>query len=71
MDIKMPILNGYEAFEKIKVIRPDLIVVAQTAYSSFDDESRIYSKGFYGYITKPVSREKLFKLFDDIFNNKK
>lgn len=71
MDIKMPILNGYEAFEKIKVIRPDLIVVAQTAYSSFDDEARIYSKGFYGYITKPVSREKLFKLFDDIFNNKK
>ena len=70
MDIKMPIMNGFEALEKIKVIRPELIVIAQTAYSSADDEARIYNAGFYGYITKPIIREKLFELCDDIFSNK-
>ncbi len=70
MDIKMPILNGFEALEKLKVIRPELIVVAQTAYSSSEDEVRIYNAGFHGYITKPINREKLFELLDDIFRNK-
>jgi signal transduction histidine kinase/CheY-like chemotaxis protein len=71
MDIKMPILNGFEALEKLKLIRPELIVVAQTAYSSAEDEARIYKAGFQGYVTKPINREKLFELFDDIFRNKK
>ncbi len=71
MDIKMPIMNGLEAFEKIKTIRPQLMVVAHTAYSSAEDEARIYDAGFYGYITKPINREKLFELVDDIFLNKK
>ena len=71
MDIKMPIMNGFEALEKIKVIRPELIVIAQTAYSSSEDEVKIYNSGFYGYITKPINREKLFEMFDDVFRNKK
>jgi signal transduction histidine kinase/CheY-like chemotaxis protein len=71
MDIKMPVMNGYEALEKIKTIRPELIVIAQTAYSSAEDEARIYNAGFYAYITKPINREKLFKMFDDVFLNTK
>ena len=71
MDIKMPVMNGFEALEKIKAIRPELIVVAQTAYSSSDDEERIFKAGFYGYITKPINREKLFAIIDDVFKNKK
>lgn len=71
MDIKMPVMNGYEALEKIKTIRPELIVIAQTAYSSAEDEAGIYNAGFYAYITKPIDREKLFKMIDDVFLNKK
>jgi signal transduction histidine kinase/CheY-like chemotaxis protein len=71
MDIKMPVLNGFEALEKIKIIRPELIVVAQTAYSSAEDEVRIFNAGFHGYITKPINREKLFELFDDVFRKQK
>jgi signal transduction histidine kinase len=71
MDIKMPIMNGFEALEKIKVLRPELIVVAQTAYSSPEDEARIYNAGFQRYITKPIDREKLFELCDDVFKIKK
>ena len=70
MDIKMPIKNGYEAFEEIKLIRPTLKVVAQTAYSSNEDEEKIYNAGFYGYLTKPINREKLFEMVDEVFNCK-
>ena len=69
MDIKMPVMNGYEALEKIKIIRPKLIVIAQTAYSSAEDEARFYSAGFYDYITKPINREKLFEMMDEVFLN--
>jgi CheY-like chemotaxis protein len=71
MDIKMPIMNGYEALEKVKAIRPELLVVAQTAYSSSDDEERIRNAGFFGYLTKPINREKLFEIIDQVQKNNK
>ena len=71
MDIKMPIMNGFEALEEIKEIRPELIVIAQTAYSSSEDEEKIYKAGFYGYLIKPISKEKLFEMIDDVFRVKK
>lgn len=71
MDIKMPIMNGFEALEEIKKIRPELIVIAQTAYASNEDEERIYSAGFYGYLTKPINRRVLFEMLDDVFQSKK
>ncbi len=70
MDIKMPIMNGFEALEKIKMIRPELIIIAQTAYASSEDEERIYKAGFYGYLTKPINREKLFEAIDDALKPK-
>lgn len=70
MDIKMPIMNGFEALEKIKMIRPELIIIAQTAYASREDEERIYKAGFYGYLTKPINREKLFEAIDDALKPK-
>ena len=66
MDIKMPVMNGFEALEKIRVIRPDLIVIAQTAYSSSDDKEKMIQAGFYGCITKPINREKLFELLNQV-----
>lgn len=70
MDIKMPVMNGFEALEKIKAIRPELVVIAQTAYASVEDEERILKAGFYGYLTKPINREKLFDTIDEVLKNK-
>ena len=71
MDIKMPVMNGFEALEEIKAIRPTLIVIAQTAYSSSEEKEKIFKAGFYGYITKPINREKLFEIIDEVFRKKK
>ncbi|MGO4904381.1 response regulator [Flavobacterium sp. W20_MBD1_R3] len=67
MDIKMPVLNGYDAFEKIKLIKPELPVIAQTAYSSAEDREKIVQYGFNDYITKPLDKEKIFAILDAIF----
>jgi len=64
MDIKMPVLNGFEAIEQIRPIRPELPIIAQTAYSSSEDRLKIEQAGFDDYITKPLSRERLFELID-------
>jgi signal transduction histidine kinase/CheY-like chemotaxis protein len=67
MDIKMPVLDGYQAYEKIKVIKPELPVIAQTAYSSFEDKEKMMQFGFMDCITKPLDKEKVFELLDTVF----
>lgn len=64
MDIKMPILSGYEALQKIKEIKPKSIIIAQTAFSSSDEIEKIMAAGFDGYITKPLERNKLFEIMN-------
>lgn len=54
MDIKMPLLDGHKATIEIKKIRPDLPIIAQSAYT-FDQYKDIYNDNvFDDYITKPI-----------------
>jgi signal transduction histidine kinase/ActR/RegA family two-component response regulator len=71
MDIKMPVMDGYEAFEHVRKLRPELPVIAQTAHSSSEDRERIFRAGFTDYITKPLDKEKVFETIDKqlIMNN--
>lgn len=64
MDIKMPILNGYEATEIIKSKLPNLPIIAQTAYSTIADRNAAKKHGCDDFISKPISREELFALID-------
>ncbi|MEL1240972.1 ATP-binding protein [Flavobacterium flavipallidum] len=64
MDIKMPVMNGFEAIERIRPLRPHLHIIAQTAYSSSEDKAKIEKAGFDDYITKPLNRERLFELIN-------
>ena len=66
MDIEMPIMDGIKAFENIKKLKPNLSIIAQTAHASIEDEERILSLGFDSYITKPLKKEKIFELLDDL-----
>ncbi len=59
MDIKMPVLNGYEATKKIKKIRPNLTVIAQTAYSVIEDKKKAISAGCDNFISKPIDTKDL------------
>ena len=61
MDIKMPVMDGFKSFNLIKKLYPKLPVIAQTAYTLAEEEDRILTAGFNGYIAKPVNKEKLLK----------
>ncbi len=61
MDIKLPGIDGIEATRRIKKIRPDVPVIAQTAYAMARDKERFIKAGCSDYIPKPVDTKVLFK----------
>lgn len=56
MDMKMPVMDGYEATSKIKNIRPSLPVIAQTAYAFSDEREKAMRAGCDDVITKPIQK---------------
>jgi len=62
MDIKMPNINGLEATRQIKAMRPQLPVIAQTAYAMQDDEYKALQAGCNDYVSKPIDANKLIGL---------
>jgi signal transduction histidine kinase/CheY-like chemotaxis protein len=64
MDIKMPVMDGYEATREIKKIRPSIPIIAQTAYAIpvLTDKMKMY--GFDDVITKPIDTEKLERMLN-------
>jgi hypothetical protein len=62
MDIKMPVMNGYDATRKIKENRPDLPVIVQTAYAMNEDRKKANEAGCDDYIAKPIRITELLKI---------
>jgi len=60
MDIKMPLMDGYEATKQIKGFMPNLPIIAQTAYFTDIDKSKAIACGCIDFISKPIKRELLF-----------
>ncbi|MGE5428092.1 MAG: response regulator [Methylococcaceae bacterium] len=64
MDIKMPEMDGLTATRLIKEMKPQLPVVAQTAYETREDRDKAMASGVDYYLTKPISRV----LFMEVMN---
>ncbi len=60
MDIKMPIINGYEATRQIKMIDESIQVIAVTAYAHPGDREKISGPKFDGFISKPFNLDMLY-----------
>jgi CheY-like chemotaxis protein len=61
LDIQLPVIDGYGAAKIIREIRPDVIIIAQTAYSLLGDRERIIASGFDDYIVKPIFPQQLIE----------
>lgn len=60
MDIKMPIMNGIEATKHIRNFRPELPIIATTAYAQIGDEQYFIEAGCTDYLAKPIKKDDLF-----------
>lgn len=65
MDIKMPMMDGFEATRQIRTFMPKLPIIALTAHVTPEDESLAISSGCNEYVTKPVSKAKLLEIIQD------
>ena len=61
MDLKMPVMDGFEATRAIRKEFPDLPIIALTAYSLQKDKKKALHAGCNDIITKPINKEIIFK----------
>ena len=62
MDLKMPIMNGLEAIEKIRETKNNkLPIIALTAFSEMFQKKNALEKGCNMYMTKPLNRKALIE----------
>ena len=64
MDLKMPLMNGFEAAKLIKEFKPNLPIIAQTAYSTIEDKGKAIDAGCDDFISKPIIKDSLNKLIN-------
>lgn len=62
MDLKMPILDGYEATKQIKKLYPALSVIAQSAYSQDEHIEKAKKAGCDDFLAKPIKKESIKNL---------
>ena len=54
MDLKMPVMDGFEATIAIRELFPDMPIIAQTAYTNEKQRLKIFECGCNDIITKPI-----------------
>lgn len=70
MDIKMPVMNGYEAVKIIRENNTRIPIVAQTAYAMTEERQLAIEAGCDYYITKPIKSGELYDIFKEILSKK-
>lgn len=69
MDIQMPVMNGYEAAEKIRELdeeRSRVPIFAMTANAFDEDKKQALEAGMNGHIGKPIEMDKLDRILKSL-----
>ncbi len=72
MDIRMPVMNGYEATKTIRALeRPDadLPIIALTADAYSDDIQRCLEYGMNAHVAKPIAIEEVARVLKRYLND--
>jgi CheY-like chemotaxis protein len=59
LDIQLPVLDGYSVLNKIREVKKDMVIIAQTAYGLLGDKEKILNSGFNDYVIKPILSQNL------------
>ena len=69
-DIQMPIMDGLELAEQIKVRHLPIKVILLTAYKDFSYAQRGINAGVYAYLVKhDATKEKLQEMIKQVYND--
>jgi CheY-like chemotaxis protein len=68
MDVRMPLMDGYEATTLIKKTHPELPIIIQTAYALSGDHEISLEAGCDDYITKPIRKQELLEVMGKYLN---
>ncbi|NJB83323.1 CheR family methyltransferase [Wenyingzhuangia aestuarii] len=61
MDIRMPIMNGFDAMQEILSDHPDAKIIVQSAFVRAEEKDRALKLGAVDYVTKPIIRAELLE----------
>ncbi|MCF8335553.1 MAG: PAS domain S-box protein [Bacteroidales bacterium] len=62
MDIKMTGMDGYTATQKIRALKKDIVIIAQTAYALSGDREKAMKSGCDDYLAKPIDEGDLIEV---------
>lgn len=68
MDIKMPVLDGFDATRQIRLVNPTVPIIAQTAFASPPDKTKAMESGCNGFLSKPISDKQFIQIINDYLN---
>lgn len=66
MDIQMPQVDGYEATQRLRTQGYKKPIIALTAHALKEERDRCINVGCTDHFTKPIDREKLISLVDQV-----
>ena len=67
MDIKMPVMDGYEATREIRTFNKKVFIIAQTAFGLLTDREKAIAAGCNEYISKPIKQNLLIEMVNKAF----
>ncbi len=68
MDMRMPIMDGYEATQKIREMNKEIPIVAQTAFAFAADKNEVMEAGCNDFISKPLKKAELLRIINKYLN---
>jgi PAS domain S-box-containing protein len=69
MDLKMPVMDGFEATRIIREKNPQIPIIAQTAYSHQDERARAIESGCNEFISKPIKKAAFYSIIQSVLKS--
>ena len=70
MDVRMPVMDGFEATKVIRKFLPDTPIIAQTSYAMDGDREKSLAAGCTDYISKPFNIKEFVALLSSYIDPK-